>query len=354
MKEPITLIMPAFAHYAHQERLVRVLDAALDGVTVERMITHVDELHDVQGKRLLFLLTLGEEGINLPYLAMLQHIRRNPELFAGSVGAVVIDALSELYTKSVGRELVFAANMAGCAFVGRPLCEATDTLQNFTIRARIGGTDHEGAYVFEARRLLERLCAEQVQPPIKSGQNVVVLHASSHEKSNTFALWDMVKENLRDSNVREIGLRNGVMVDCSGCPYTLCRYFAESRHCLYGGVMSEQVYPAMETCDTLVMLAPNYNDALSANLTACINRLTAMMHRQQFYNQRLFALVVSGYSGGDIVAGQLIAALNMNKTFFLPAYFCMTETAHEAGSVFHLPGIAARAADFAARIEGRM
>ena len=55
----------------------------------------------------------------------------------------------------------------------------------------------------------------------------------------------------------------------------------------------------MRSCDTLVMSAPNYNDALSANLTACVNRLTALFRQTRFYDKRLFGLVVSGYSGGD-------------------------------------------------------
>ena len=86
--------------------------------------------------------------------------------------------------------------------------------------------------------------------------------------------------------------------------------------------MVEEVYPAVRRCDALVMLCANYNDALSANLTACVNRLTALFRQQRFYEKRLFGLVVSGYSGGDLLARQLISALNMNKSFFLPPYFC--------------------------------
>lgn len=56
------------------------------------------------------------------------------------------------------------------------------------------------------------------------------------------------------------------------------------------------------------MLCPNYNDALSANLTAFINRLTSLFRTTRFYDKALFAVVVSGYSGSDIVAEQLIAA----------------------------------------------
>ncbi len=37
----------------------------------------------------------------------------------------------------------------------------------------------------------------------------------------------------------EISLRNGTVVDCSGCPYETCLHFGEKGDCLYGGVMVE-------------------------------------------------------------------------------------------------------------------
>lgn len=114
--------------------------------------------------------------------------------------------------------------------------------------------------------------------------------------------------------------------------------------------MVEEVFPAVRACDALVMLCANYNDALSANLTAFINRLAAMYRQNRFYDKRLFGLIVSGYSGGDLVARQLISALNMNKSFYLPPRFCMLETANDRGSLVKLPGVARRAAAFAARM----
>ena len=114
--------------------------------------------------------------------------------------------------------------------------------------------------------------------------------------------------------------------------------------------MVEDVYPAVREADAIVMLCPNYNDALSANLTAFINRLTSLFRTTRFYDKALFAVVVSGYSGSDIVAEQLIAALNMNKTFYLPGQFAMMETANNAGAAMQLPGIEKRMNAFAERI----
>lgn len=111
--------------------------------------------------------------------------------------------------------------------------------------------------------------------------------------------------------------------------------------------MVDEVYPAVRRCDALVMLCANYNDALAANLTACVNRLTALFRQTRMYDKRLFGLIVSGYSGGDLLARQLISALNMNKSFYLPPRFSLLETANERGSLVKLPGIEAQAAAFA-------
>ena len=198
----------------------------------------------------------------------------------------------------------------------------------------------------------------------KKCPKVLVLHASSHKTSNTYAIWNRVKEQLPEMEVwnavkekiedhveiREVSLRNGTLEDCSGCPYQMCLHFGEQGSCFYGGVMVEDVYPAVREADAIVMLCPNYNDALSANLTAFINRLTSLFRTTRFYDKALFAVVVSGYSGSDIVAEQLIAALNMNKTFYLPGQFVMMETANNAGAAMQLPGIEERMNAFAERI----
>ena len=137
-------------------------------------------------------------------------------------------------------------------------------------------------------------------------------------------------------------MRNGTLEDCGGCPYTMCLHYGEQGDCFYGGVMVQEVYPAIREADAVVLLCPNYNDALSANLTAAINRLTALYRAAPFTGKAVFAIVVSGYSGGDIVASQVVSALNMNKGFWLPARFCLLETANDAGTAVELPGIEER------------
>lgn len=307
---------------------------------------------DPARRKLLFAVELGRSGINAEYYRILERIRLGGCCLAGAVGGVIVDGESELFTKAVARELVFTANQAGCMFPGRPLAEGTAELQNFIVQANNQNTDRMSAYQTAARTLAEQIMG--FEAPKKRAPKLLVLHANNAATSNTSALWNMIKEHLHGMEITEISLRNGAIQDCGGCPYTTCLHFGEKERCYYGGLMVEQVYPAVRECDGLLMLCPNYNDALSANLSAFINRLTALFRKMQFYDKYLFALVVSGYSGGDLVAGQLISALNMNKTFILPPRFCMLETANDPGSILKIPGIRERAADFAAHMMSTM
>ncbi len=344
----LVLIRPTPDRPDAAARLDGVLRRALEGVAV-RTISTAEELTDLAGKKLLFALCLGEVGVNLEYIRMLARIRREGDLFRGCTAGLIVDAASPLYTKSTAAELTFAANLSGCAFLGRPLVEATDTLSNFAIQAKNLGTDLMGAYRAAARELVQRLESEVF--PKQEKPELLVLHASSHSTSNTMALWKQTRQRLEgDFTFTEIGLRNGTLSDCSGCPYTVCLHFGEKESCFYGGVMQQEVYPAIRRCSGVVMLCPNYNDAISANMTACINRLTALFRQTRFYDKALFALVVSGYSGGDILARQLISGMNMNKSFYLPGNFALMETANDPGQALQCPDIQAKLDDFAASI----
>ena len=336
----LVLIHPAPDEGWADMRLAGVLSHALAGRQV-RVIRRAEELKDLTGQRLLFAAALGEYGVNLELTRILSALRRTPNLLDGATAGIIIDGLSPLYTKSAAAELALAANLAGCAFVGRPLVEGAGQLHNFRIQAKNAGTDLLGAYRAAAADLARRVETEGF--PAREKPELLVLHASSHHTSNTMALWEQTKKRLGDRFIyTEIGLRNGTLSDCSGCPYTMCLHFGEKGGCFYGGLMQQEVYPAVRRCQGVVMLCPNYNDALSANLTAFVNRLTALFRQTRFYDKALFAIVVSGYSGGDILARQLIAAMNMNKSFFLPGKFVMLERANDPGEALAAPGVGER------------
>lgn len=329
-------------------RLNVVLQTVLGGVG-HSSYSDMDALPDLRGKRLLFAVALGAYGINAACARLLRQLRAKAMSLDGCVSALLVDGRSELYTKSVASELALALNGAGSALLGRPLVEATGSLQNFRIQAKNLGTDLMGAYFAAVREMIERLQSETF--PRRETPALLALHASNHRTSNTLQLWAQVRKRLGDNcTVEEIGLRNGTVSDCSGCPYTACLHFGESGRCFYGGLMQEEVWPAVRRCDAVVLLCPNYNDALSANLTAFINRMTGLFRQMRFYDKAVFVIVVSGYSGGDIVARQVVDAMNMNKSFFLPPRFALIETANDPGEALMLPGIDVRLDGFAERI----
>ena len=320
------------------ERLSQTLDAALRDIPLELKNTLDTPL---KNERILFAVSLNESGVNHGYYDLLAFLRTHSDCLKNCVGGVLVDGPGNLYTKSVGRDLVLAASLAGCTFPGRPLVEATGDLKNFTVQAKNANCDLLGAYHLAAADLANRVLT--FESPRSIRPNILVLHASSRSTSNTLALWSRVRAELESRcDITEIGLRNGTLEDCAGCPYTTCLHFGEKGDCFYGGVMVQEVYPAIREADAVVLLCPNYNDALSANLTAAVNRLTALYRTTPFSDKAVFAMVVSGYSGGDIVASQVVSALNMNKGFWLPADFCLLETANDAGTAIRLPGIEER------------
>ncbi len=346
---PMEIICPAEDPDAVSIRLKKILRDALKPSAAHTWYFRAEDLSKLSGNRILFAIWLDETGTNLEYTRMLAELRRRPDLLAGKVGGVVVDGVHEIYTKSTARELVFSANRAGCAFPGKPLVEATGSLQNFRIQARKQGGSWTEAYRLAVRELAERVCT--YQPPVYQKPKLLVLHASHFFTSNTWTFWTMVRKHLSEVDIQEISLRNGKIYDCVGCPYTMCMHFSEKGSCYYGGAMVEEVYPAVEQCSGLLMLCPNYNDAVSANLAACVNRLTSLFRKRPFYDKYLFGIVVSGYSGGDIVASQLISALNLNKAFILPPHFAVLETANEPGSIRDVPEIEEQAEAFAGHIQ---
>lgn len=357
-------IIPKTEDKETEKRLWQVLRAASAEDLPGPLIRTAGELKEeieqgnLKNKMLLFAAALGDDGINLELCAMLKVIRQHDSghtagvswskgCLTGSTGAVITDGASEYYTKSVGREIVQTANEAGCTFPGRPLVEGTGSLKNYVVRANNQGCGLYEAYDHAVKDLLERL--RDYSGTCVESREILCVHACNEASSNTWWLWKQVKEMLpKEISIREISLRDGHIMDCAGCSYETCMYFSQNSECFYGGTIVDEVYPALERCQALMILSPNYNDALGANLTAFINRLTSPFRRKPFDDKMLFSIVVSGYSGADIVGRQLIDALNMNKSFQLPGNFVLTETAGEAGSVAKVPGIQEKVQAYAA------
>ena len=295
---------------------------------------------DLKNRRVLFALAADEGGMDAPTLALLRRLRTERGAMAGSFGAVIADGAGELYTKQLAQDMVFAANMAGCAFPGKPLLEGTGSLYNQHILAKKHGLTLEETYFARARELAERL--ERFAPPTFRRPRLLVLHSSEQGHSGTLWMGQEVCRRLADTcDITTVSLQNGTIHDCRGCSYKTCLHFAESGGCFYGGAIAETVLPAIRDCDAMLFLCPNYNDAVSANISALFNRLTSLLLQSTLSDKYLFGIIVSGYSGGDLVARQLLGAMCLNKAAMLPPEFCVLRTANDLATLRASEGIEA-------------
>ena len=302
------------------------------------------------GRRVLLTAAADDFGPDPAVSAFLRQLRRQQELVRDGLFVLLADGSTETDTKAMSRDLIYQLDRAGARFPERPLVEGTGSLRNQRVTmTNLGLGSLEDAYFAAAGLLIQRLLSHVA--PRWQRPRLLMLHASDHATSNTLALGEQVTGLLSGSmDITVQSLRNGAIEDCRGCSYKVCSHFASRGACFYGGSIAQEVLPAVLESDILLLLAPNYNDAVGANLMAFINRLTSLHVSNALAGRYVYAIVVSGYSGGDIVAKQLLGALCLNKSLLLPPEFCLMETANNPGEAAALPGIQSRVEEFARRI----
>jgi multimeric flavodoxin WrbA len=308
---------------------------------------------DLRNKKIIFAIELDECGFNIPLFEMLLKLKgRGDDSLLGSSAVIIIQSSSELFTKSTAQKIIFLTNQMGCRFPGHPIVEATYNFNNFLTWQKTFKLPLRRIYKKQSKELVKKLKEENLK--LINRPKILVLHSSLFKTSNTLMLWKMVKEILKGEDIRELHVENGTVVDCRGCSYKTCIHYSEEKSCFYGGIMVKEILPAIEEADCIIWLCPNYNDAISAKLMAVINRMTVLYKRVKFGNKTIFSLVVSGNSGSDCVAKQLIGAVNINKGFRLLPYFTLTATANDPGSIMNVPGIVRKVKGFAENIKSEI
>ncbi|MFA5576018.1 MAG: NAD(P)H-dependent oxidoreductase [Tissierellaceae bacterium] len=342
MKE-VVLILPQEPSELLKDMIGKVLDSDV------RTITRAKDLPNMKNKKILFAVELNEIGSSNILNDMFAELyRRGHDSLENSEAALLVHSDYALFTKTYAQYIILLANMLGCSFVGRPLVEATKDLGNFVAM--------EGIYKMAPRDICLYQCEELKgrflgwDSKATATKNLLVVHSSNRETSNTLMLWDMVKEHLDNISINEINLGNGSIMDCKGCNYKTCKHFGKQSKCFYGGIIVEEVYPAILESDAILFVCPNYNDMITANIVATINRLTALYRKTKFYKKKIYSIIVSGYSGGEALAKQLISSLNMNKTFYLPPYFSLMAVANHKGDIEKVDNIENLAREFALKI----
>ena len=322
-------------------RLERLLEFSLQGLSYRTVTPQELSTGAVKNRRILFALYVDELGMGPECFGLLRLMRANPGILQGCVGSIIVDGAGELYTKQAAQAVTLAANLAGCMFPGKPLVEGTGSLYNQRVSAKRMECTLEEAYFLRSQELVQRLVS--FHRPKFSRPKILMLHASDNRKSNTVAMGREVLEHLSPyCDIKTISLQNGAIYDCRGCSYKACLHYSQSGTCYYGGALPTEVFPAILECDAILLLCPNFNDSASANIMALINRMTNLLLRSPLFDKYLFSIVVSGYSGSDLVARQILGALCLNKTMMLPPNFCIFQTANDPGSAMNSPGIHSR------------
>ena len=339
----LTVIVPSEPGRLLKEMIYRAV-----GDNPHRIVKGTADLPDLTENDILFAIELNPIGVNPEMNSILEKLwLRGESSLHGSRGGILIHSAFNSFTKTASQDIIYLANQLGCLFPGRPTIEANENLDNFQPMEKIYKMPLEEICLLKCEELGRRLVSTQEYFRNKS---ISVLHSSNKSTSNTLQLWDLVRKNLNGVDINEVYLGNGNITDCRGCSYKTCKYFGRQSKCFYGGIVVEEVYPAISNSSTLIMLCPNYNDMLTANIVATINRLTALFRKTKFYDKKLFSVIVSGYSGGDALAKQLISSLNMNKTFELPPAFSLQATANDPGSIHRIENIEDKAREFAEHI----
>jgi multimeric flavodoxin WrbA len=330
------------------QQLEKMVNAALKDKNYI-VIKNPQEMPDLRNKKLLFAIELNSIGINIPLMEMMSELtKRGQDSLLGCTAALLIHSNSDLYSKSTAANIIFSANQLGCSFIGHPLVEALGNLKNLRTWQKTLELSLEEISLKLSHKLATRLI--EFKPIKYRDPKLAYLHSSFRKTSNTLMLWQMVEWELNNYHIEELYIENGSVFDCFGCSYKACLEYGKNRNCRYGGLMTEKIIPVIEASDVLIWICPNYNDSISSNLMAVINRLTTLYRQISFNNKMIFAIIVSGNSGSDSIAKQLIDALNINKGFILPPYFCLIETSNDVGSILKVANIKEKAGLFAKNI----
>ena len=334
-------------------RIDDMIEAAILDVVPNVEYCDVDNVVSLKDKRIIVAIDADEIGGQEQLYKWLRRLiqyrnEHGEDPLSGSTACLLVNSDGPYYTKRLAQYAIFHMNRFGCRFLGHPLVEAVDELQNFKTWKKVVNIELDKLLEAKCRELGSRLTMFKV--PETDEPKILVLHSSSHDTSNTLKLWELVAGNLNGFKIREFQIADDKIAECKGCSFKTCMHYSEMKSCYYGGMMVEEILPAMEWADAVIWVCQNYNDAISAKLMAVINRMTVLYRRITFYDKRLFGIIVSGNSGSDLVMTQLLGAVNINKGYMLPPNFGLSAIANDPGSVMEIADIHEKAKAFAQSI----
>ena len=243
-------------------------------------------MENLENRRLLFAVALDPSGCSLAYYGMLQALRGCDILLRGSVAGVIVTGVGEFYTKDVARDMVFAANQAGLRLSGPALWWRPPAPCGISAsRPRSAAWTRKRPSGLAVAELVDRLTdLGEPLPPVRPGAGPPRLPAQHLQHPGPVGAGE-ARPCRRRYPWRRSACATAPCPTATGAATPPASTSASRAAAFTAAPMVEEVYPAVRRCDALVMLCANYNDALSANLTACVNRLTALFRQTPVLRQ---------------------------------------------------------------------
>ncbi len=309
------------------------------------------QLEDLTGKTLLLASGVNGIGNDRPMMDFLCAQKQLPTAFRDTTVACFVESETLRFTREAGIRYLYLTNRMGAHLPGRSLVEASQDLENLDALSDALGATSEKILTGQLEGARKRLLTPHEK---KERPRLSVWTIGREGVSATRAVWDQVAQHLQGVDYDLLSFGNQNIRDCRGCAYEICKKMGEQTRCIYDDYVVESLYPSIEACDALLILAPNYNDMLPANIVSAINRMTALFRKRKFYDKRLFSIIVAGHTGAELLSRQLISALHVNKTFALPPCFSFEVRAHNVASVEGNPTLPSRAKLFAEHIQANL
>lgn len=304
----------------------------------------------IQTDALIFVCDLNEigrdEGID-----QLVKAWRSQSLRGKTIG-LICRTQNDWHTKTYARIMALIMNDLGAAVLGKALVEILPDYDNFSAWKKSSHMSLEEIAMSRISDLIQRMADFTHKKDEKP--KILVIHSCSEKTSNTLALWRLVEASIQKKapqvEIQERYLARGSVTDCIGCDYKVCIGEAQKLNCVVGGQFVDEIMPSLEWANAVVWLCPNYNDTISADLIAVINRMSGFYRTRDLSHKSVYAVIVSGNSGTDAVANQLLGSLSLNKGYMLPPQFCLSEIASDPLSVLGKRGVQEKAEAFAGNI----
>lgn len=307
----------------------------------------VYEVSTIHTQAIIIICDLNEIGRDEGIDQMVKNWKR--QSLRGKRVGLICRTQNDWHTKTYSRSMALIMNELGAEILGKALVEILPNYNNFVAWKKTSELSLEAIAKLRVTDLIQRV--GDFNRTIEKEPRLLVIHSCNEKTSNTLALWRLVEAQLKAEapqiKYHESYVARGSITDCIGCHYLSCTSEAKKLSCIVGGQFVEEVMPALEWANVIVWLCPNYNDTLSADMIAVINRMSGFYRTRDLSNKCVYAVIVSGNSGTDAVANQLIGSLNLNKGYLLPPQFCLSEIASDPLSILEIKDIREKAAAFA-------